>query len=295
MKTVSILTPTYNRKDLLPKLYESLVNQTDKDFVWVIIDDGSSDGTEEVVKKFIEFADFEIIYRKKKNGGKHTALNFGYQYINSPLTFIVDSDDYLTTDAIAVIKDKYSHYMLEADLCGLSFLRGKPTGGYLSDSGVPIDGLKESYVKCRVNREIGGDIAEVWVTRCLKEFPFPEFSGEKFLGEDVVWIKMSDKYKLRYFNKVIYISNYREDGLTYNRRKYNIKSPLGCVERAKVFLESESKLKVKIIAMLQYQIYGRFANISGRELFNATNYRALFTLCYIPARILWKRWSKVYI
>lgn len=294
MKTISVLTPTYNRKDLLPKLYDSLANQTDMDFVWIIIDDGSTDETEMLVSEFINQAGFDIIYRKKKNGGKHTALNYGCQFIESPLTFIVDSDDYLTEDAIAIIKEKYNCYASEMDLCGLSFLRGKPTGGYLSDSGVPEEGLKESYVQCRINREIGGDMAEVWITECLKEFPFPEYAGEKFLGEDLVWIRMSEKYKLRYFNNVIYMSDYRDDGLTNNRRKHNIKSPNGCVDRAKAFLESDSKLKVKIKAMLQYQIYGRFAGKKSVDLLRLTNQKVLFTLCYIPARILWGKWNKQY-
>lgn len=107
------------------------------------------------------------------------------------MTFIVDSDDILTSNAISTIEQVYSKYKNENDLCGFSFLRGKPNGGYLSTSGVPQDGMKESYVECRVNRSIGGDMAEVWYTYCLKEYLFPEFSGEKFLGEDIVWVKMS--------------------------------------------------------------------------------------------------------
>jgi len=87
--TVTILTPTYNRKELLSKLYESLQLQKDKDFEWLIIDDGSTDGTSEVINQFISNADFSIRYELKENGGKHTALNYAYQFIESPLTFIV--------------------------------------------------------------------------------------------------------------------------------------------------------------------------------------------------------------
>lgn len=294
MSNITVLTPTYNRGKLLQKLYKSLCDQDWKDFEWLIVDDGSTDNTSACVEQMKKTADFPISYYKKKNGGKHTALNYAYQFIQTPLTFIVDSDDFLTSDAISRIDEVYKKYKEEHDLCGFSFLRGKQDGGYLSTSGVPQDGMKETYVECRINRGIGGDMAEVWVTQCLKEFPFPEISGEKFLGEDLVWVKMSKKYKLRYFNKVIYISDYREDGLTYNRRKHNIKSPLGCVERAKTFLESDSKLKVKIKAMMQYQIYGKFANKSELDMFNDTNHKLLFILCYIPARILWTKWSKTY-
>ena len=107
-----------------------------------------------------------------------------------------------------------------------------------------LEGMKESYVECRINRNIGGDMAEVWYTHCLKEYLFPEFQGEKFLGEDIVWVRMSEKYKMRFFNRVIYISDYLEDGLTNNRRKHNIKSPNGCIARAEAFLDSNACMKI---------------------------------------------------
>lgn len=292
MKTVAILTPAYNRCDLLDRLYISLKNQTDKDFIWVVIDDGSTDGTEEYFSSIEKSSDFQIVYHKKENGGKHKALNFGYQYIDSPLTFIVDSDDYLTDNAVETIKKIYIKYKEEKDLCGFSFLRGKSDGGLLSDSGVPENALKESYVECRINRNIGGDMAEVWYTECLKQYPFPEIDGEKFLGEDVVWVRLSEKFKVRFFNEVIYISDYLADGLTNNRRKHNIASPKGCVIRAEAFLNSNASIKAKIKAMLQYYIYGRFANYTIHELYDRSDKKLFFTVMVIPAHILYMKWSR---
>lgn len=292
MCEITVLTPAYNREKLLKKLYKSLCNQDCKDFVWLIIDDGSSDNTGEYVEQIKENADFSIVYYKKENGGKHTALNYAYQYIETPLTFIVDSDDTLTGDAISIIKEIYCKYRDEKDICGFSFLRGKPDGGYLSSSGVPMDGMKESYVECRINRNISGDMAEVWYTHCLKEYPFPEYQGEKFLGEDIVWVRMAQKYKMRFFNKVIYISDYLEDGLTNNRRKHNIKSPNGCVARAEAFLESSSILKIKIKSALQYQIYGKFARRSMGDLFQNTRNKILYLVCFVPSQILYFKWRK---
>ena len=292
MGEVTVLTPAYNREKLLQKLYKSLCNQDCKDFVWLIIDDGSSDNTGKYIDEIKVNADFSIKYYKKENGGKHTALNYAYQYIDTPLTFIVDSDDTLTSDAISTVKETYNKYKDEKDICGFSFLREKPGGGYLSTSGVPQDGLKESYVECRINRNIGGDMAEVWYTHCLKEYPFPEFRGEKFLGEDIVWVKMAQKYKMRFFNKVIYISDYLEDGLTNNRRKHNIKSPNGCVARAETFLNSSANLKTKIKSALQYQIYGKFANRSMKEQFRNTKQKALFALCVFPSTVLYVKWKR---
>lgn len=217
MSNITVLTPAYNRGKLLEKLYESLCAQDCKDFEWLIVDDGSTDDTSERVEQMKQTADFPISYHKKENGGKHTALNYAYQFIKAPLTFIVDSDDSLTVDAISCVNEIYKKYKNESDLCGFSFLRGKPDGGYLSTSGVPQDGMKESYVECRINRNIGGDMAEVWYTHCLKEYLFPEFQGEKFLGEDIVWVRMSEKYKMRFFNRVIYISDYLEDGFLFEK------------------------------------------------------------------------------
>lgn len=292
MCEITVLTPAYNRKKLLQKLYKSLCNQDCKDFVWLIIDDGSSDNTGEYADQIKKNADFSIVYYKKENGGKHTALNYAYQYIETPLTFIVDSDDTLTEDAISTIKEIFCKYRDEKDICGFSFLRGKPDGGYLSSSGVPLDGMKESYVECRINRNISGDMAEVWYTHCLKEYPFPEYWGEKFIGEDIVWVRMAQKYKMRFFNKVIYISDYLEDGLTNNRRKHNIKSPNGCVARAEAFLESSSILKIKMKSALQYQIYGKFARRSMSDLFQNTRNKILYLLCFVPSQILYFKWRK---
>ena len=291
MSNITVLTPAYNRGKLLEKLYESLCAQDCKDFEWLIVDDGSTDDTSACVEQMKKKADFPIFYYKKINGGKHTALNYAYQFIKTPLTFIVDSDDFLTEDAISSIESIYQNYKDEHDLCGFSFLRGKLDGGYLSTSGVPQDGMKESYVDCRINRNIGGDMAEVWYTHCLKEYPFPEFQGEKFLGEDIVWVRMSKKYKMRFFNRVIYVSDYLEDGLTNNRRKHNIKSPNGCVVRAEAFLDSDSNIKTKIKAALQYQIYGKFAQIDMSKMYQKTNSKGLFILCHLPAQILYVIWK----
>ena len=110
MSNITVLTPTYNRGELLKKLYNSLCKQKCKDFEWLIVDDGSIDDTYACVEQIKKIADFPISYYKKENGGKHTALNYAYQFIKNPLTFIVDSDDFLTPDAISCIEEVYKKY-----------------------------------------------------------------------------------------------------------------------------------------------------------------------------------------
>lgn len=294
MARLTVLTPAYNREKQLKILFDSLCRQTVKDFEWMIIDDGSTDHTADFAKQCENSADFRIIYKKKVNGGKHTALNFAMRCISSELVFIVDSDDYLTDDAIETIYEKYSIYKNERDLCGFSFLRAKPDGsGYLSGK-VPEEALKSTYCECRINGGLEGDMAEVWYTDKLRGFPFPEFPGEKFLGEDTVWVRLSGKYKMRFFNKAIYVSQYQDDGLTLNRRKHNIQSPNGCVERAKAFLAADIGLKYKIKSMLQYFIYGKFAGKNIKTLLAQSDFKLLAALCCFPSLIIYLKWKHIF-
>lgn len=292
MTELTVLTPAFNREKELQSLFDSLLRQTDKNFEWVIVDDGSTDNTSSCVDKWKKSADFPVKYYKKENGGKHTALNFALKTITTPLVFIVDSDDRLTLDAVETIYEKYSLYKDENDLCGFSFLREQPDGrGYLSGK-VPRDGMRSTYCDCRINGGLEGDMAEVWYTDKLREFPFPEFPGEKFLGEDAVWVRLSGKYKMRFFNKAIYISQYQNDGLTKNRRKHNIQSPNGCVARAQAFLGSDIKTKYKIKSMLQYFIYGKFAGKNMKNMFFGSDMKPLAALCFLPALLIYFNWKR---
>ena len=287
---ITVLTPTYNRVDDLKKLYKSLINQTNKEFIWFIIDDGSIDNTEQIVADWKKQKKIQINYMKKENGGKHKAINYAIKNIKTELTFIVDSDDYLTNQAIEIIykyHDKYKNYIR---LCGYSFLRMYPDGK-INDKEFPEEEMIGSYIDIRINKDIGGDKAEVWYTQCLREYPFQEFDGEKFLGEDIVWIDMALKYMMVHINIPIYIGDYLQDGLTKNRRLNNIKSPNGCVERAKRLMYKECNLKTRIKGALQYTIYSKFANKKGyiRSIEENT---LLVSLFYIPATLLYLKWKR---
>ena len=136
------------------------------------------------------------------------------------------------------------------------------------------------------------DKAEVFKTACLKEFLFTEYQGERFLGEDIVWVRMARKYMMVHINKAIYVGNYQDDGLTQNRRINNIKSPIGCMNRAKEFMGPEFKKKYRVKAALQYIIYGKFAGVSIAEILKDTPDRTLTLVCLIPGLILQKSWKR---
>ena len=289
---ITVLTPTFNREGVLRSLWDSLQKQTVKDFEWLVVDDGSTDGTKNLITQLQEKSDFPIRYIYKSNGGKHTALNVGIQTICSELIFIVDSDDCVTDDAVESILKIHKKYRSQNNICGYAFLRAFPDGK-VNGKKFDVDEKIGSYIDVRVNGDdTGADKAEVFKTHCLKEFPFPEYPNEKFLGEDLVWVRMARKYEMVHINKAIYVGNYLEDGLTNNRRKHNIASPVGCMHRAEEFMESDLKTRYRIKGGLQYIVYGRFAGVKVVNLIRKSRHKILATVCIPGGLLLYARWNK---
>lgn len=247
--SITIFTPTYNREDYLSNLYKSLCVQTDQDFEWLIIDDGSSDSTEQLVNSFISENKIRIRYYKVENGGKHRAINKGVKLCDTELFFIVDSDDYLTPDAIEIVKKRWNEVKNDKNFCGVTGLRKYPDGKI-------VDKLKDFEIidsnEINIKEYIGGDKADILKTEILKEYPFPEFENERFISESIVWYRMAQKYKVRYFSTPIYISEYLPTGLTRNIRKIHRLSPKGSMLLYKERIQYERKLHLKIKGAINY-------------------------------------------
>ena len=224
---MTVFTPTYNRAYCLTRLFNSLVKQTYKDFEWVIVDDGSTDNTEDLVESFRkQRVDFPIVYKKTKNGGKHRAINSGMELVNGDMILLMDSDDWLREDALELVI-KIDDSIPEEDKCkyvGIQGLcvhtDGKVVGKTFNGSHVDC-----TAIECR-KYNIFGDKAEIYYTKVLKQYPFPEIDGEKFLTERLVWNKIAkDGYLIRYFNEGIYFCEYLEDGLSHSGNLLYAKNP----------------------------------------------------------------------
>lgn len=288
---ITVLTPTYNRSKYLEKLYESLKNQTNKNFEWFIIDDGSEDETEQEVDKWKEDKIINITYMYKENGGKHKALNLAIKHIDTVLTFIVDSDDWLTEDAIETIEYYYNKYKDNKKIGGFSFLR-KYSNGTINGREFPKNELIDNYINVRINANMLDDKAEVYYTEILKQYPFPEFEGEKFISEDVIWIPIAKKYDMVHINKAIYIGEYLEEGLTKSDKKIKVHSPLGMMEHAKVLMYKECCFKSKCKGTILYTIYGLIANKKLLEIYAQIRKKFLFILLLPISIILYEKWKK---
>lgn len=223
----TVFTPTFNRANLLENLYKSLLNQTFKNFEWIIVDDGSTDKTESVVQEFINEYRIKIKYLKQLNGGKHRAINLGLNYSNGSVFAIVDSDDILVENALEKIYD----YFNQLSSTSLNFAGIAVNKGYFNKKlvGTTFDG---TYIDAKSNERkknnISGDKFEIFYTEVFRNYKFPSFENENFMSEVVVWTRMAkDGYYLRFYNDVLYLCDYLDDGLTKNQFKIFKKNPKG--------------------------------------------------------------------
>lgn len=227
---VTFLTPTYNRASLLPKLYESLCRQTRKNFQWLIIDDGSTDHTEDIVKSFKPVG-FTIDYIKKKNGGKHTAMNYSHPYIKGKVVGIVDSDDYLKDDAAETIESDFCRFKDQSDISSISYIIISPDGKNLSRN-PPADYYIADEISYRHNKRIYGDQFLVIKTDAFVQFKLPVFPGERFMSEGPLYRFLALHSKTVYRSKAIYVGDYLENGLTKQGRHMRMKNPYGMIENS---------------------------------------------------------------
>ncbi len=222
----TVLTPTYNRAHTLTRLYESLKKQTIKDFEWLVIDDGSQDNTENLIKGFIEEKPFfNIVYKKQENGGKHRAINYGLPFAKGELTFFLDSDDWLLENALeTIVEEEKKLDRINNKICAIEGLKLFPNNKNIGST-FDDESILASYIE-RKKYNISGDKAEVYYTDIIKKYPFPEIEGEKFLTERLVWQKPAlDGYKIWWFNKPIQYCEYIEDGLTVQENLLYAKNP----------------------------------------------------------------------
>lgn len=223
---ITVFTPTYNRAYILENLYRSLQRQTYMDFEWLVMDDGSTDETEALFAAWEQEGNpFPIRYVRQENGGKCRAINRGLKEAQGRLFFTVDSDDYLTDDALEKVVRWESELPRDGKFCGFAGNLGtapdktpnKPfPGGYLDGNALDRYGPVE------------GERASVFYTEVHRKYLYPEFPGEKFMTEAVTWNRMArDGYKMRYYNDIIWIYEYKGDGLTQAGYRLFLENPRG--------------------------------------------------------------------
>jgi len=277
MATITVFTPTYNRAYVLDKCYQSLKRQTNKDFIWLIIDDGSTDNTKELVDGWLKNDNgFEIRYVYKENGGMHTGHNKAYELIDTELNVCIDSDDYMPDNAIndilefwKVNRDNNYSGIVALDMYENGEIIGKklPEQKSTTLSGYYLNGGK-------------GDKKLIYRTEIMRKYPpYPEFKGEKFVPLDYKYLLADQDYELLIMNKPVCIVEYMEDGSSRNMLRQYYKNPKGFAFMRKVHMKYDKGFVRRFKTCVHY-VSSSF--ISGNKKFISESQNKPLTILTIP-------------
>ena len=250
MKTLTVFTPTFNRAYTLHKCYESLKRQSSKDFVWLIIDDGSSDNTKEIVYKWINENEIEIRYYYQKNQGMHGAHNTAYELIDTEINTCIDSDDYMTDYAVERIVDFWKKNK-ERGVAGFVALDAYENGEIIGTK-LPSNLSETTYFDIYNTLGVKGDKKFIYRSDLTKLYPYPIFEGEKYVSLAYKYAKLDDNYKLGIMNEVVCIVEYMEDGSSKNMLRQYYKNPRGFAFMRKVHMKYDKEFLKKFKTCVHY-------------------------------------------
>ena len=251
MYTLTVFTPTYNRADLLPRGYEALKRQTSHDFCWIIIDDGSTDNTRELVRSWFEPASMkedgdhiigvsknatwlQMHYCYKANGGLHTGYNKAIELMNTEICVCIDSDDYMPDDAVEICVTEWAKHKDRniAGLVGYDYtIQGKLLGEKMED------GKKIHYVEMRQDKRYTADNKLVMRVDLLKQVaPQPSFPGERNFNPIWMILKIDQIAPFVMIDKTLCIVDYQETGMAANIVNQYFNSPNSFMELRRLYV-----------------------------------------------------------
>ena len=227
MKKITVFTPTYNRAYCLHQVYESLIRQSNQNFCWLIVDDGSNDNTKELVRCWNKDGKIEIIYIFQENQGMHGAHNTAYANIETKLNICIDSDDFLPNNAIALILEKWEAVKEDDSIAGIVGLDADKNRNIIGTA-IPKELKRCTLSGLYQNHGVKGDKKLVYRTDIVKKYPpYPIFKGERFVPLDYLYLLIDQDYHLAPLNEVLIIVDYQLDGSTLNIFKQYRKNPRG--------------------------------------------------------------------
>lgn len=248
---LTVFTPAYNRAYTLPRTYESMKSQKNTDFIWLIVDDGSSDNTAELVKQWqAEDNGFEIRYIYKENGGMHTAHNTAYELIDTELNTCIDSDDALAPDAVQTIFEAWER-VRDKGYAGLLGLDAEFSGRVIGN-GFP-QGLTETTLGGYYRSGGVGDKKLILRTNVVRQYPpYPTFEGERFVPLGSLYTMIDRDYLLSVLDAVVCLVEYMPDGSTHNMTRQYFRNPNGFRYGRLVSLTAPQSLKRKMTIYVHY-------------------------------------------
>ena len=282
MALLTVFTPAYNRAHTLPRTYESLCEQDCKDFKWLIVDDGSTDQTKELVEAWQKNDNgFEIQYIYKENGGMHTAHNTAYENIDTELNVCIDSDDKMALGAVRKIKETWEK-VREKGYAGIIALDSDFEGNIIG-KGFPKD-LEETTLMAYYANGGSGDKKLVYRTDIMNQYPpYPVFEGEKYVALAYKYRLIDQKYKLAVLDEILCNVEYQAEGSSNTMLKQYLKNPKGFAFWRKVCMQyPESKKRV----FMECIHYVSSSIISKNKRFVIESPKRLLTIVALPFGVL---------
>lgn len=281
---VSVITPTFNRAYILKQCYQSLLNQTESDFEWIVIDDGSTDETEKLVSEMIAENKILIRYEKQENGGKHRAHNRGVRIAQGELSVCVDSDDALSPHAIARVKEIWNEAK-KKNAIGILALRGDFVSHQRICTVLPENVQYAKMTELTNRYKFSGDTVLFFKTSLLRQHYFKEFDNECFMPEISMYAELDEIGQMFLLNEVLYYCEYLEDGLTAKYAQLLKDNPMGTAyayyRMALVSKSMKYQVKYGIISKAYYKI----GNGNGQFLYERKKIIFIISLLLAPLYI----------
>jgi glycosyltransferase involved in cell wall biosynthesis len=280
--TYTVFTPSYNRAHLLPRVYESLEKQTFRDFEWLVVDDGSTDQTAEVIKQLQSKASFPVRYVAKPNGGKPTAVNRGVKEAAGFIFAILDSDDWYVPEALdrfwhhwqSIPANLQSGYVGVTGLCSLA-------SGELIGSRFPQDVFDSDAIDLRYKHRVEGEKSGILRTEVMQQFRYPEELG-KYVPESLVWNRIAKNYKTRFVNEVLTVKEFQPGGITCDGRLIQLRNTRAFLLCCKELMALGGRLPFdpRVRAYANYVRHSLHQGISLRQQVAEAPSKVLLCLCY---------------
>ena len=274
---LTVFTPAYNRAHTLPRTYQSLLDQDCKDFIWLIVDDGSTDDTADIVKTWQKQDNgFEIRYIYKENGGMHTAHNTAYEKIDTELNACIDSDDKLSKGAVRKILEKWESVKAKG-YAGIIGLDADMNTGKIIGKGFPANMTETTLVGYYAGGG-AGDKKLVYRTDVINKYPpYPVFEGEKYVALGYKYRLIDQDYKLAVLDEVLCDVEYQTDGSSMNMFRQYLSNPKGFAFWRKVCMQYPESRKRLFIDCVHYVSSNIIAH--NRRYVSEAPYKMLAVLC----------------
>ncbi|KRN50437.1 hypothetical protein IV49_GL002085 [Kandleria vitulina DSM 20405] len=280
---ITVFTPTYNRAKKLEKLYNSLKSQSDHDFVWLVIDDGSSDNTCELIEKWKKTMKIEYIYQN--NSGKHIAINNAIKNCKTEYMICVDSDDELSNNAIYMINNNIKK-SFKKDIWAVVGPRTK-TAGIKNNKWTIGDNTCCKFADIYCRYKYVGDTYIIIKTEYIKSFKFPKFDNEKLIPENILYDYLDNMdYYISTIDYPLYISEYYEDGYTKNSTKYLLASPKGTsLSNLSGACNKFNSFKKRVLCYSRFLSINKLFKIKNNDVFKeykVNNIVRMFSIILFP-------------